>query len=180
VVEVKHKTGFSPTNYNNMSYIKIMVHCVWGTKNRQPILVTEKRLPLLAHIKKNDKKKDIFIDTIGGHTDHLHCLISLGADQNVAKVTQLIKGEASFWANKEKLMSHKLEWAEDYFAASVNESSINKVRNYINNQEEHHRKQHLLKNMIHLSGVIISHWAKAQQINKDSHPPTKVGRLINP
>jgi putative transposase len=53
---------------------------------------------------------------------------------------QLIKGESSFWANKNALLGYKLEWAEDYFAASVSESAINKVRDYINNQEEHHRK----------------------------------------
>ena len=53
---------------------------------------------------------------------------------------QLIKGESSFWANKEKFFLNKLYWAEDYFAASVSESSIDKVRLYINNQKEHHKK----------------------------------------
>jgi hypothetical protein len=51
---------------------------------------------------------------------------------------KLIKGEASYWANKNKVFNHKFEWAEDYFAASVSESALNKVRHYIKNQEEHH------------------------------------------
>lgn len=123
-----------------MSYIKIMVHCVWRTKNSNKILVGEKRARLLNHILENAKKKDIYIDTIGGHVDHLHCLISLGGKQSIAEVLQLIKGESSYWANKENLLESKLEWAEDYFAASVSESAIDKVRNYITNQEEHHHK----------------------------------------
>jgi putative transposase len=123
-----------------MSYIKIMVHCVWGTKNREPALSSERRTQMFAHIRDNAKTKGIYIDTIGGHSDHVHCLISLGAEQTIAKVMQLIKGEASFWANKNKLTGYKLEWAENYFAASVSESSIDKVRDYIKNQEEHHRK----------------------------------------
>ena len=123
-----------------MSYIKLMVHTVWGTKNREPILLKDKRDLLFSHIQYNARTKDIFIDTIGGHLDHIHCLISLGSDQNISKVMQQIKGESSFWANKEKLLDHKLFWAEDYFAASVSESSIAKVRGYINNQEEHHKK----------------------------------------
>ena len=53
---------------------------------------------------------------------------------------QLIKGESAFWANKKNLFDRKLNWAEDYFAGSVSESSIDKVREYIKNQEEHHRK----------------------------------------
>ena len=123
-----------------MSYVKILVHAVWGTKNRESILLKDKRDQLFSHIQYNAKAKNIFIDTIGGHIDHVHCLISLSADQNISKVMQLIKGEASFWANKENIFQHKLYWAEDYFAASVSESAIDKVRFYINNQEEHHKK----------------------------------------
>ena len=123
-----------------MSYIKLMVHTVWGTKNREPILLDNKRDFLFSHIQSNGRLKGIFIDTIGGYTDHVHCLISLGADQNISKIMQLIKGESSFWANKEKLLLNKLYWAEDYFAASVSESSIDKVRLYINDQKEHHKK----------------------------------------
>ncbi len=120
-----------------MSYIKIMVHCVWGTKNRESILVSGQREELFKHIRENAITKEIYIDTIGGYNDHIHCLISLGAEQNISKVVQLMKGESSFWANKNKLFGLNLEWAEDYFAASVSESSLDKVRDYIKNQEEH-------------------------------------------
>jgi putative transposase len=124
-----------------MSYVKIMVHSVWRTKNSEPLLCISKRDVLFTHIKQNAIGKKIYIDTIGGHCDHVHCLLSLGADQCIAKVMQLIKGEASYWANKENLLKHKLYWADDYFAVSVSESMINKVRNYIINQEEHHKKK---------------------------------------
>jgi hypothetical protein len=30
-------------------------------------------------------------------------------------------------------------WADDYFAASVSKDNLNKVRNYIHNQEVHHQ-----------------------------------------
>ena len=53
---------------------------------------------------------------------------------------QLIKGEASFWINKNKLIQG-FEWADEYFAVSVSESQLYKVREYIANQEEHHRKK---------------------------------------
>jgi REP element-mobilizing transposase RayT len=123
-----------------MSYVKIMVHVVWGTKNREPLLTQEKRETLFSHILTNARAKDIFIDSIGGYTDHIHCLISLGCDQSIAKVVQLLKGESSFWANKEGMIRPKLAWSADYFAASVSESAVVKVRDYINRQEEHHKK----------------------------------------
>jgi REP element-mobilizing transposase RayT len=59
---------------------------------------------------------------------------------SISKVMQLIKGESAFWVNKEEIIKTKFEWADEYFAVSVSESMIDKVRVYINNQEEHHKK----------------------------------------
>lgn len=53
---------------------------------------------------------------------------------------QLIKGEAAYWVNKNSLINGKLEWADEYFATSVSESKLDKVRDYIKNQEAHHQK----------------------------------------
>jgi putative transposase len=122
-----------------MSFVKIMVHVVWGTKNRAPLLSAEVRGILFDHIRTNAKCKGIYIDCLGGWVDHVNALISISSDQNIADVIQLIKGEASSWANKNNIVKPRLNWAEDYFAVSVSESSINKVRAYIENQEQHHK-----------------------------------------
>jgi putative transposase len=87
-----------------MPFIKLYIHFVWSTKNRIPYLDSlELRQKIWQHIKDNAIKKGIFIDFINGHEEHCHCLISLGTDQTIEKVMQLIKGESSFWINKEKL-----------------------------------------------------------------------------
>lgn len=118
-----------------------MLHCVWGTKKKQPLLQRDKRIVLIEHILDNARKKNIFIDCINGHTDHLHALISMGANQNISDLMQNIKGESAYWANNaEHLFKTKLEWAEKYFAVSVSESQLGYVRRYIANQEEHHSK----------------------------------------
>jgi REP element-mobilizing transposase RayT len=123
-----------------MPYIKAYIHFVWSTKNREHFLDSpELRDKVWRHIKENATLKEIFIDTINGYQDHCHCLISLGADQTMSKVMQLIKGESSYWINKQKLTKGKFEWQEAYFAVSVSESVIGNVREYIKNQEEHHK-----------------------------------------
>ena len=66
-------------------------------------------------------------------------------DQTKQKTVQLIKGESSFWINKNKLTQAKFEWQDEYFAVSVSESQLNKVREYIKNQEDHHRKKTYLE-----------------------------------
>ena len=125
-----------------MPFVKVYIHCVWGTKNRVPALVTkELREVVWRHILENGREKGIFIDFVNGYHDHCHCLISLGVDQTIKKTIQLIKGESSFWINKNNLTEQKFEWQDEYFAVSVSESAIDKVREYIKNQEKHHRKK---------------------------------------
>ena len=124
-----------------MSYIKIMVHLLWSTKNRTPIINEKLKPKLINHIKENSIEKGIFIDTINCVADHIHILISLGSEQTISKVCQLIKGESSNWVNKGKILKGKFEWQNDYFAVSVSESMVERVRKYIRDQEEHHRKK---------------------------------------
>ena len=125
-----------------MPFVKVYLHCVWSTKNRIPYLDSiELRQKVWNHIRENAIQKGIYIDFINGYSDHCHCLISLGVDQNIQKVIQLIKGESSFWINKNELTKEKFQWQEEYFAVSVSESILDKVREYIKNQEEHHKKK---------------------------------------
>ena len=124
-----------------MSYVKIWVHLVFSTKNRIPFLLKEAREAVCQHIINNCEKKEIFLKGINGYNEHLHCLISLGKDQSISKVIQLIKGESSFWINQNNICRDKFIWQDDYFAVSVSESHVQRVINYINNQEKHHTKK---------------------------------------
>ena len=125
-----------------MPFVKVYIHFVWSTKNRKPILDSpELRKKVWQHIIQNSKEKSIFIDFINGYSDHCHCLVSLGVDQTIQQIMQLIKGESSFWINKQQLTKQKFEWQDEYFAVSVSESMIDKVRDYIKNQEVHHHKK---------------------------------------
>jgi putative transposase len=124
-----------------MAYVKNWLHCVWGTKNRIPYLTDEIRSKVFDHITQNARVKGIYIKTLNGCKEHLHCLLSLDPDKSLSYVIQLIKGEASFWINRNKLTKYKFEWADEYYAVSVSESDVPVVRKYIDNQKEHHRKK---------------------------------------
>ena len=125
-----------------MPFVKIYIHIVWSTKNRYPFFQTrEIRTQVWNHIAENGKKKGVFIDFVNGYSDHCHCLVYLSIDQTIQKVVQLIKGESSFWINKIGLISEKFEWQDEYFAVSVSESLLDRVRDYIKNQEIHHQKK---------------------------------------
>lgn len=122
-----------------MAYVKIWIHFVWGTKSREPLISKKLKPILIDHIKENANSKKIYIDSIDGGKEHIHILVSLGVSQSISKVANLLKDESSHWVNKQKMIKGKFDWQDEYFAVSVSESMVNKVRQYIRKQEEHHR-----------------------------------------
>ena len=99
------------------------------------------RQDIFNHIRDNAKSKNIYIDFINGHTDHVHILVSLGPKQTTSEVAQLIKGESSHWINQNKLTRQKFQWQSHYWAMSIGLTEVDRIRNYIKGQEEHHRKK---------------------------------------
>ncbi|MBI1805503.1 MAG: IS200/IS605 family transposase [Ignavibacteria bacterium] len=122
-----------------MPYVRIWVHLIWSTKERMPLLNEALREKVFSHMKENATKKEIYLDIINGAADHVHSLVSLKSDQTISKVAQLLKGESSHWINARNLSNGKFEWQDEYIAVSVSESNVDTVRQYIRNQQEHHR-----------------------------------------
>jgi REP element-mobilizing transposase RayT len=123
-----------------MSYVKIWLHCVWSTKNRTCTIPKSFCPALLKHFRENANEKSIVLDYINAHEDHVHALVNLGKQQNLSTVMQYLKGESSFWINSQKISPCQFSWQDDYFAVSVSHSHVDRVRQYIKNQDEHHKK----------------------------------------
>lgn len=123
-----------------MSYVKIWLHCIWSTKHRENTIDNSLRPTLLAHFREYAQSKLIALDYINAHHDHVHALINLQKAQNIATVMKLLKGESAYWVNKMQLVKQQFAWQDEYFAASVSQSHVDKVRTYIRNQDEHHQK----------------------------------------
>jgi len=133
-----------------MSYVRIWVHVVFATRGHEPVLSAEARRLLFDHIRANCRVKGIFLDRIGGWSDHAHLLISLGREQTVAKVLMLIKGESAHWLNQQQIFPGKFSWQDDYYAISVSESQVDRVRAYIDRQEQHHKAVPFKKELVTL------------------------------
>lgn len=94
---------------------------------------------VFKHILENARKKGIHLDFINGYREHVHTLLSLKATPSISEVAQALKGESSHWINEQKLFGVKFAWQDEYIAVSVSDSVVNRVREYIKKQEEHHR-----------------------------------------
>jgi REP element-mobilizing transposase RayT len=98
------------------------------------------REAVISHIIENSKLKGMYIDHINGYQEHLHAIISLGGTQNTSEIMQKIKGESSYWINKNNLTRMKFEWQDDFYAVSIGMPQLDNLRGYIRNQVLHHQK----------------------------------------
>jgi len=123
------------------TYHKIWMHFVWTTNKRERIIVKTLMSELISHYKEYGKIKDIYVDTVNGGMEHLHLLVGLKPSQSASEVANLLKGESSNWINKNSFIQGKFAWQNGYSVFSVSESQVEKVRRYIFDQEEHHRRK---------------------------------------
>lgn len=124
-----------------MPFMNVVIHAVWATKDRKPVMTKAIKDALCDHIRGYAKTKNIHFVSVNGWQDHLHCLISLDSDQNIATVVGLLMSESSHWANKNLHWPEKFGWQDEYFAVSVGRDHTEIVKQYIGNQEEHHREK---------------------------------------
>ncbi|MBK9730375.1 MAG: IS200/IS605 family transposase [Chitinophagaceae bacterium] len=122
-----------------MPFVRVWIHLVWSTKNRTPLLTSRLRFKVGRFLKKDSVDHDIYLDMVNGYDDHLHCLVLLKATQTIADVVKQLKGGSSKWINDGNFAKECFEWQDDYYAISVSESNLKRVRNYIKNQVKHHR-----------------------------------------
>ena len=123
------------------SFVKMWVHLIWGTYQRQRILLKDVRKSLFEHLIRHFNELKIETERINIQMDHVHCLISLPADQNIAFIAKLIKGESSRWINENNLIMGKFRWQTGFGAFSVSSSQLETVKNYIANQDLHHENK---------------------------------------
>ena len=78
---------------------------------------------------------------VGGHNNHIHicCLLSKKITQ--IKLLEEIKKSSSKWIKTKGKKYEKFYWQDGYAVFSVNPFEVEKVVEYIKNQEEHHKKR---------------------------------------
>ncbi len=121
------------------TFTALWVHLIWATKNREPILHKSIRIPLYKQIRIIAAQKGYQLDFINGVEDHVHCLFSVPPSLSISQIAKNIKGASSHWLNRQGLMEGPFEWQDGYAAFSVSPSNVQRVRNYIKNQETHHK-----------------------------------------
>jgi putative transposase len=121
------------------SYTSMNIHFVFSTKNRKHLIDSDLQPQLWAYIGGIAKEYKMVAHAIGGTDNHVHMLIAVPAVLSPSKCMQVIKSNSSKWVNEEFRQHRGFSWQVGYSGFSVSPRQIQKVINYINGQEEHHR-----------------------------------------
>jgi len=116
-----------------------VVHAVFSTKNRRPLLRSEEiRIETYAHMAGVLKNLQCHPIKIGGVEDHVHLLCSLSKNIAFADMIRRVKGSSSKKLREKGIRG--FSWQNGYGAFSVSESNVKAVTSYICDQAGHHRK----------------------------------------
>jgi putative transposase len=121
------------------SYSKVWIHLIWSTLNKEKTINKISAARISEFITEYCKSKSIYLKIIFVNADHVHVLIDLPTNMTIEELTKLLKGAASHWINRERIINTKFNWARGYGVFSVSQSNLDKVINYIENHEAHHK-----------------------------------------
>jgi len=124
------------------SLAKVLVHIVFSTKHRYPFLSDKTiREEMHAYLGGTCKALESPVLIVGGVADHVHILCALTRNHSIAKLVGEIKRNSSKWVKTKGKTLEKFAWQNGYGIFSVSQSQVERVRQYIAGQEEHHRKK---------------------------------------
>jgi putative transposase len=124
----------------SQSLAKNLLHLVYSTKNRALWIPADVRERLFAYQAGIFKEWESPALIIGGVDDHVHALFSLSKNHPLKKIVEEVKKGSSKWMKREGTGNADFYWQNGYAAFSVSVSSVEAVKRYIENQDEHHRK----------------------------------------
>jgi REP element-mobilizing transposase RayT len=111
---------------------------VFATDIRLRLLTLERQNELYAYAAGIIKELNCFLQCIGGMEDHIHILVGINPSLSVSEFAQKIKANTSRFINEKGWVQGKFHWQEGFGAFSVSQSGLERVREYIAHQKEHH------------------------------------------
>jgi putative transposase len=122
-------------------HLSLMIHFVWSTKGCEPFLSPDWRHRMYGYIGGVLRNKKAVLICAGGTSDHVHLYASLPSTITIAETVNFMKSNSSRWVHENHSHLRAFAWQDGYGAFSVSKSAEQKLIEYIENQEMHHRKR---------------------------------------
>jgi len=125
----------------SQSLARILLHIIFSTKYRKPLIDDDISDELYAYLGGICKALECPPIKVGGHVDHIHILCRLSKKITIMKLLEEVKKNSSKWIKTKSKKYDNFYWQDGYAVFSVNPKDVDVVANYIANQNEHHQKK---------------------------------------
>lgn len=123
------------------SYVNLLYHVVFSTKDREPLIVEELQPRLYQYVGGIVRKHGGVPLAVNGMEDHVHLFARLRQDVAVSEIVRDLKASSSGWMHKVFPDLENFAWQRGYGAFTVSASRAGAVRRYVERQKVRHRRQ---------------------------------------
>jgi putative transposase len=120
------------------AYTKLYAHYIFTPKGRQCMLIDSIREKVHKYIYGIIKGKFCYPIAINGTRDHIHILTGFCPTITISDLVRDIKRSSALYINNNHLLDQNFSWQEGYGAFTVGYRELDKVYQYIINQQTHH------------------------------------------
>lgn len=122
------------------TYYAVYEHICFSTKNRVDALQGEFRAQAFQFLGGSVKSQGCILLIVGGMGDHVHLLVRKKSTLPTPDLVKEIKRTSSTWLSDKGVPEGRFHWQIGYGAFSISYWDVEKIRKYIDNQEQHHQK----------------------------------------
>ncbi|HOX37290.1 MAG TPA: IS200/IS605 family transposase [Candidatus Brocadiia bacterium] len=119
---------------------RILIHLIFTTKNRAPIISPEVEADLYAYKAGILRNHESRVLAIGGVKDHVHLLVLQSRNVALSKLVMHLKKDSSKWIKTKGREFETFAWQDGYGAFSIGESAIEQLTGYIRTQKKRRKE----------------------------------------
>ena len=125
--------------------LALYLHLVWATWDRLPLIRPEIERRLLRNIESGAQGLGCTVLAINCTEDHVHVLLAIPTTFSIADLVKQMKGVSSHFANDELELEYQFKWQGSYGAFTVSRWDVDKIKQYVKYQKEHHATGELMQ-----------------------------------
>jgi putative transposase len=117
-----------------------LYHIIFSTKDRCGIIEDRFRNETHRYFCGIAQSQECTILVINSVIDHVHLLAKIKPSITVSDFVGKLKANSSRWIKERFELPYGFQWQNGFSSFTVSESSVDSVKRYIENQQEHHKK----------------------------------------
>ena len=128
--------------------VSLLVHVIFSTKSREPLITPEIETELYAYIGGILKNHESRLLDAGGTADHLHLLVSQSKNIALSSLMKDVKKDSSLWIKTKGKAFRNFHWQDGYGGFSIGKTDVSILKRYLGSQKDHHRKRSFQEELV--------------------------------